>query len=220
MRVYTYPLTHTLTLAPPNKSGVCTIDPAWIYQVAPTLCTLSPPLDTPPPVYDPERDVVLAHRGVTFGPPSWALPPLQAPLPPNPPPTVPAPTAVFAAALLGGAVGGAVWGALRGMLATPPESLLSASGLAQARCVELLHALDVHQVSSRKRLVGVWKQNPLFLQREVLLWVQRGGRDGVAARWVKMVAEVMEIEEREEGGGGGGGRGKKKKKKKRERMGV
>lgn len=170
---------------------MCAIDPAWIYQAAPALCELSPPLPSPAPAYNATRDVVLCHRGVSFGSGPWALPPLQAPLPARPPPGVPSREAVFGAALLGGGVGGAAWAALAAQVAAPPSTLLSVSGMAQARCVELVHALASRGVVSRATLAGVWAADGAFLKREVGLWVRRDVRDAVLKQWPRLVDEVV-----------------------------
>ena len=171
------------------------------------LCTLTPPLASPPPAYDAAADAVVCHHGVTFGRGPWALPPVCRPLPAAAPAGVPAREAVFGAALLGGGLGGPAWRSLAPLLAAAPSGLLSAAGMAQARCVELLHALSVRGVVSRATLAAAWRVDPVFLRREVLLWVQRDARAEVLQQWPRLVAEVLS------GAEVGGKKGKRKKKK-------
>lgn len=172
-------------------TGVCAIEPTWIHQAAPSLCEMTPPLCTPPPAYDAIQDVVLCHRGVSFGCGSWALPPLQAPLPVNPPTGVPSREAVFGAALLDGHIGGPTWKALATHLAAPSSSLMTVAGMAQARCVELLHVLTTRGVVSRGTLCRVWAAEPAFLRREVGLWVRKDARETVLRGWPRLVEEVV-----------------------------
>lgn len=134
---------------------------------------------------------MLCYRGVSFGRVPWALPPLQTPLPTDPPPGVPGREAVFGAALLSGHVGGTAWAALATHLAAPPSSLMTVSGMAQARCVELLHALATRGVCNRGTLAGVLVGEPGFLRHEVGMWVRRDARDSILQQWPLLVDEVV-----------------------------
>ena len=58
--------------------GVTAIDPEWLIPLAKPLISLGPPLETPPPVYDPKADRVKAYRRATYGPHGWPLPLVQA----------------------------------------------------------------------------------------------------------------------------------------------
>lgn len=50
-----------------NVADVTAIEPEWLAVFAPHLCTFSPPLETPEPRYDPDRDSIVCHRKATFG---------------------------------------------------------------------------------------------------------------------------------------------------------
>ncbi len=49
---------------PVRAAGATAIEAAWLREVAAPLCTLSPPLEEPPPQYSPDIDAVLCWHEV------------------------------------------------------------------------------------------------------------------------------------------------------------
>lgn len=47
-----------------RAAGATAIEAAWLPEVAAPLCTLSPPLEEPPPQYSPDVDAVLCWHEV------------------------------------------------------------------------------------------------------------------------------------------------------------
>ena len=87
------------TVKRPYMAGITAVEPQWLPEVAPPLCTPSPPLPDPAPFYRAATDQVVCWRDVTFGRHDWALPRSTAP---HPDPAECC--AVFGAALLEGKV--------------------------------------------------------------------------------------------------------------------
>eukprot|EP01083_Nonionella_stella_P074903 203332_1 len=53
---------------------VTAIESHWLLNIAPHLCIVSPPLDTPKPFYDETDDAIKCYVEVRFGPFQWELP--------------------------------------------------------------------------------------------------------------------------------------------------
>ena len=62
------PLTHACS------AGITEIAPHWLVEAAAPLCSVSAPLDEPPPQYVAKADAVLAWHDVSFGRHQWELP--------------------------------------------------------------------------------------------------------------------------------------------------
>jgi len=80
-------------------AGISEIEPHWLVDAAAPLCSLSAPLEDPPPQYVAKHDAVMAWQGVTFALHSWQLPRTRVV---HPDPAVRA--RCFAVALLDGSV--------------------------------------------------------------------------------------------------------------------
>ena len=55
--------------------GITQVEPQWLSHPLGPMCTLSAPLEDPPPAYSPKRDAVVCWHAVSFGPRAWPLPP-------------------------------------------------------------------------------------------------------------------------------------------------
>jgi hypothetical protein len=79
--------------------GISEIEPHWLVEAAKPMCTLSAPLEEPPPQYMVKHDAVMAWQDVSFGMHDWHLPRSRVV---HPDPAIRA--RAFAAALLDGSV--------------------------------------------------------------------------------------------------------------------
>ena len=62
-------------------ADVVAIEASWLAIYAAPLCSLSPPLQDPPPFYDRDGDRLMAFVSGTIGPHSWSLPVTAVPFP-------------------------------------------------------------------------------------------------------------------------------------------
>ena len=56
-----------------SHPDVTAIEDEGLAVFAPSLCSFSPPLETPEPHYDPDRDAILCHCTATYGTPNTCL---------------------------------------------------------------------------------------------------------------------------------------------------
>jgi ATP-dependent RNA helicase DHX37/DHR1 len=151
------------------------------------LCQLGPPLSDPPPTYLPNKDQVVCWREVRYGKHDWLLPHYVA-LHPD----VKERRALFAAALLEGKI-------LPGMKRLKPALAMAASSCvkpemrAHWRVAELLGALDRGGgVDSKAALREKWMQDPAFLRKELLSWIQKGTEAALLRMWESLKQEAMQ----------------------------
>eukprot|EP00899_Mesostigma_viride_P020775 jgi/Mesvir1/2869/Mv13952-RA.1 len=180
-----------VTMAEQERSflqGVTEVDPLWLPVLAAPLCTLSAPLDDPPPWYSKAHDAIMCWVNPAFGPHLWELPRFATPLVDDARWAV----RVFAATLMDGFVLEPLK-ALRGHLAANPALITraGAAGAAQTRVGELLHALGRRQVTSRKALAACWAEDRTYLYREMALWLQAGESSLLADVWPSLLSAAM-----------------------------
>ena len=191
--------------------GATCIDPRWIATAAAAspACRLGAPLATPAPRYDARTDQVLAYVRATYPHGRWMLPLSRVPLPPF---TRAVDgdgvldhralcTRLFAhALLLGEAVPAFPPPAVRDRLSPAPAALLFNDGnertvgggwFANHRAVLLLlSALRQHHIYQRRTLLQTWRQQPLFLLREFLLWVPAADQIPMQRQWPELVHQL------------------------------
>lgn len=146
--------------------NVTAIENEWLPVFAPALCTLSPPLETPEPHYDPHRDAILCHCTATYGPAAWEIPQVEV--------EYPAGREIFR------------WvayyfllGQLCPVLApfvqylNEPKTLISPVALRFRKEREsLLQALMSRGATSLAKLKEIWASEPKYLLREYTQWLQ------------------------------------------------
>ncbi|XP_050728127.1 probable ATP-dependent RNA helicase DHX37 [Eriocheir sinensis] len=146
--------------------NVTAIENEWLPVFAPALCTLSPPLETPEPHYDPHRDAILCHCTATYGPAAWEIPQVEV--------EYPAGREIFR------------WvayyfllGQLCPVLApfvqylNEPKTLISPVALRFRKEREsLLQALMSRGATTLAKLKEIWASEPKYLLREYTQWLQ------------------------------------------------
>ncbi|KAG7167518.1 ATP-dependent RNA helicase kurz-like [Homarus americanus] len=146
--------------------NVTVIEPEWLAVFAPNLCTFSPPLESPEPRYDADRDKIVCHRTAKFGPASWEIPEVEVEYP-------------YGRDLFN-------WVAycfLIGHMCSPlknivghlyePRTLVNPVAIRYREQREsLLRALMSKDITNLAKLKEAWAADPNYLRREYLQWLQ------------------------------------------------
>ncbi|XP_042856510.1 probable ATP-dependent RNA helicase kurz [Penaeus japonicus] len=145
---------------------VTAIEPEWLATFAPKLCNFSPPLETPEPRYDSERDKILCHRTATFGPSAWEIPEVEVEYP-------------YSRELFPWVAFYFLTGDICPALKPFKEYLFEPRTLVNPVAIryreqrdKILRALMSQKVTNYAKLEQLWKEQPKFLQKEYLLWFQ------------------------------------------------
>ena len=143
----------------------------------PNLCTLSKPLEDPPPRYDSEAGVVKCHMTCTFGPKSWQVPPQE----------LEYPTGLdrykwFARFLLDGKVTPEFSKFVPFLLSAPVTMIKSWSKL-QPRTEVLLGELVSGGADSKMALKVAWKKDPMFLLAALKQWIPQSRHTELSLQW-------------------------------------
>ena len=184
--VYT-DMVRSLAADKPCMVGVTAIEPQWLPSVATSLCRFSEPLTDPPPRYDASSDSVLVWKHITFGKHDWQLPDAMF-LHPD----AQERAAIFAAALLDGRVV-KEFSMLRPHLALPPSMAAKPEMRGHRRVGELIHALEARGVDSKASLVDAWSSDPLFLRRELGVWMKKDAEHLLHRAWSNLLQELSAI---------------------------
>lgn len=168
-------------------TGATSIDASWLQELSAPLCTLSAPLQDPPPQFSPAEDAVLCWHDVLFSNAGWQLPRCQRI---HPDATVR--STYFAGALLSGKLLTA-WAPVVPALLCPAATITQVQARHIPRVGDLTAALSDNQVDSLATLAAVWSSQPTFLKREMQLWVHRGSHALLNDIWPRLVAEASTV---------------------------
>ncbi|XP_047494432.1 probable ATP-dependent RNA helicase kurz [Penaeus chinensis] len=145
---------------------VTVIEPEWLATFAPRLCDFSPPLETPEPRYDAERDKIMCHRTATFGPSAWEIPEVEVEYP-------------YGREMFPWIAFYFLTGDICPALKPFKEYLFEPRTLVNPVAIRyreqrdnILRALMSQKVTSYAKLESLWKIQPKFLQNEYLQWFQ------------------------------------------------
>ena len=197
--------------------GVTVVEEKWLYRLArgTVLCRENIRLNNPVPVYDPESDRVQCFCIPTFGDFSWALPMEKIDFPDDTPRHRQYHVRWFARLLLEGQVlpGTEIFTGGEGVLNFVPKMLTTEGEKGVVRLPQvqdLVHALSRKHVTSRAKLVRIWKQRRLrhtrekkkrrrdhrtedYLQPQLLACVQSKHRARVQALWTSIVDKAVSV---------------------------
>uniref|UniRef100_A0A2P2HYL0 RNA helicase n=3 Tax=Hirondellea gigas TaxID=1518452 RepID=A0A2P2HYL0_9CRUS len=167
--------------------GVIAVEPHWLSKFAPLLCNFAPPLDKPAPFYDSEKDSVMCYRNATFARADWEVPRCLVPHPAGQDLY-----ARFAYHLLKGEVCPDLLPLVDYLIDT--LTLLRPLALRyQNQKDAMLRALKVCDVTSRSKLIKVWKKRPNYLLREYCMWLSDGSHEAVVKKiWPPIPKEKNE----------------------------
>ena len=173
--------------------GVTAIEPSWLPRLSAgtPLCSIDPPLETPPPKFNAEKDDVVCWRVPRFGGRRWALPAIESSFPEGE-----TRTRWFARLLLEGHV----LPPLQRWFSGDPGSLCAPASMITKRApqrrvldlVEALHAppaaaraalQDSQPVDSVDRLGRVWAREPAFLREELAAWLPKEKAESLRSAW-------------------------------------
>ncbi|XP_045588877.2 probable ATP-dependent RNA helicase kurz [Procambarus clarkii] len=162
--------------------NVTAIEQEWLAVFAPSICNFSPPLESPEPRYDAERDQIVCHRTATFGPAAWEISEVEVEYPHS--------KDLFK------------WVAycfLLGHLCLPlknfvkhlyePRTLVNPVAIRfREQREHLLRALMSQDITNLAKLKETWTHDPKFLLREYLQWLQNEDIRGEVIRiWPPLV---------------------------------
>ncbi|XP_037092523.1 probable ATP-dependent RNA helicase DHX37 [Pollicipes pollicipes] len=145
--------------------GVTAIEPEWLATLCPGQCTLSKPLQEPPPDYDPVSGRVRCHVNATFGRAVWPLPPVEAEYPAGLDRY-----RLFAVHLLQGHVCPSLLEFVKVLLA-PPATMTKSWARLHPRTDSFLKTLVAETCDNRDRLLEVWRSRPQYLLSAYKEWV-------------------------------------------------
>ncbi|RUS81416.1 hypothetical protein EGW08_010800 [Elysia chlorotica] len=157
--------------------GLCCVESHWFPELAPSYCILSKPLEDPAPNFDPASGKVMCHQSGSFGRCNWEIPALEREYPDS----------VdcfrwFARFLLEGQVFPKLE-QFKSSLVLAPSTMVKSWAKLQPKTETFLKALLAKGTNTRDTLADVWKQEPSFLQREYLEWVQESQHAAVLTQW-------------------------------------
>ncbi|GFR68244.1 pre-mRNA-splicing factor ATP-dependent RNA helicase prp16 [Elysia marginata] len=157
--------------------GLCCVEAHWFPELAPSYCILSKPLEEPSPTFDQASGKVMCHQSGSFGRCNWEIPAVE----------LEYPDSVdcfrwFARFLLEGEVFPQLQQFKSSLVLTPATMVKSWAKL-QPKTESLLKALLGRGTNTRLSLAAAWKDEPTFLQREYLEWVQEREHAAVLAHW-------------------------------------
>ena len=159
--------------------GVTAIDPEWLPEFCPLDCTLKQNL-TRPPFYDSERDQILAYHNGTFGERGWDLPELKI-LHPNLPERV----KYFAKYFLEGEI----FPKLRSYTEEMSKKSVTPSAMISLRAKQaksMFETLMNHEVDCKAKFVQILEENPKFLLKEYLQWLEEKYEKEVTKLWSEL----------------------------------
>nr|XP_053631312.1 probable ATP-dependent RNA helicase kurz [Cherax quadricarinatus] len=166
--------------------NVTVIEPEWLAVFAPNLCTFSPPLESPEPRYDADRDQIVCHRKASFGPAVWDISEVEVEYPRG--------QDLFK------------WVAyyfMLGHLCSPlkafvehiyePRTLVNPVAIRYSeQRKHLLRGLMSRDITNLAKLKETWTQEPKFLQWEYLQWLHNKEIKGEVIRIWPPVARCPE----------------------------
>ena len=161
--------------------GVTAIDPTWLPDFCPMDCNLSKPLSEREPFFDQERGQVLTFRSGTFGERGWILPLIQ-----TVHPQVAERTKMFAKFLLEGAVFPDLKPYSEDLLTTPVAMIKTWGNWNIKMTKPLFEALLSAKVDDKQKLVKALSENPNFLLKEYLKWLDEKYHKEVKQIWLDL----------------------------------
>ena len=159
--------------------GVTAIDPEWLPEFCPLDCDLSKPLSDREPFYEPEKDRVSAFRTGTFGERGWSLPLLK-----TEHPVQSDRIRYFAKFFLEGEIFPALKEYSKELLSSPVAIIKTWGSLHAKRTRPLFETLLANQVDTKRKFRQVWEENPKFLLKQYLLWLDEKWHEEVTKLWM------------------------------------
>ncbi|CAH0382631.1 unnamed protein product [Bemisia tabaci] len=157
--------------------GVTAIEPEWLPVFARSMCTISEPLEDPPPRYDAESDTLLCHVNATFGQSGWPLPVTEIEFP-----ACTDKYRLIAMFLLDGTIIPSLQKNAPHLLSSPSCMTKSWASL-QPRTNMLLKEIMTKDIDSRQKLKKIWDTDPLYLLEAYLRWLPESAHSDVRADW-------------------------------------
>lgn len=157
--------------------GLCCVEAHWLPELAPSYCILSKPLEEPSPSFDSSLGKVICHQSGSFGRCNWEIPAVETEYPDS----------VdcfrwFAKFLLEGEVFPQL-SQFKSSLVLTPSTMVKSWAKLQPKTESLLKALLSKGTNTKTLLAAAWQQEPSFLQREYLEWVQESKHAAVLSVW-------------------------------------
>ncbi|KAL1124556.1 hypothetical protein AAG570_001180 [Ranatra chinensis] len=157
--------------------GITAVEPDWLPTFAPTLCSLSAPLEDPPPFFNEITGTVHCYVTGTFGRSGWPLPVVE----------IEVPAGLdrfkwFAVFLLDGTIFPRLKKFVKSLLSTPKTMVKSWAKL-QPRTELLLKTLVSKDVDSRGKLLSCWKTEPSYLLSAYKKWLPESAENEIAVIW-------------------------------------
>ena len=162
--------------------GVTAIDPTWLTDFCPLDCNLSKPLVDREPIYDQEKGQVLTYRTGTFGERCWPLPLIK-----TVHPSLLERTKYFAKFLLEGLVFPHLKGYSNELLSPPIAMIRSWGNLHSKRTKPLYETLLENGVDAKDKLVKKLEENPKFLMKDYLKWLDDDHHNEVTKIWLGLL---------------------------------
>jgi len=157
--------------------GITEIDAEWLPTFCPGLCSLGPPLSTPPPRYCTSTGRVMASFQGTFGTCAWPLPTTEQEMPGSL-----EKYKWFGRFLLEGNVAPSLSEYTTSMLSKPLVMVKSWSNL-QKRTELIVKELAKETVDNGKQLAKVWEKNPTYLLSAYLAWLPEVLHQDITKLW-------------------------------------
>ncbi|XP_034939806.1 probable ATP-dependent RNA helicase kurz isoform X2 [Chelonus insularis] len=157
--------------------GITAIEPEWLPKFSPSLCTMSEPVDDPPPRYDRELDKVFCHMRGTFGRGGWELPLMELEFPANSDGI-----RWFARFFLEGEVCPKLKRFVPSLLSTTSSINKSWAKLVP-RTETIVKTLLMKEVMSKEKLLEIWQVDKKFLLNAYQKWLPESAHNDVALLW-------------------------------------
>ncbi|EGG19093.1 DEAD/DEAH box helicase [Cavenderia fasciculata] len=159
----------------PYMKMVTEINPCWLPILGRAMCAEFKPLEQPTPKYSVKRDKVICYVKPSFGHHSWEMPLLAIDHP-----NLPESCKYFAKALLDGVV-------MSNLLYLVPflntRSNIFILPNTQSKVFNLLTKLKSKSINNKLDLIRVWKDEPSFLLKEYLPWIDDAVHQLVKSMW-------------------------------------
>lgn len=186
--------------------NVTVTEATWLYSLSKgtPLCSLSGPVENPPPVYDPAQDLVVCHKTPIFGDKGWKLPLVRTPFSEEDN-AVALSVRYFARAILEGKAIPALKPMVPALQGSP--SLLTRNAVQRKVLILVealmrpvtamhvantnIHAVHLEPVYSMAQLKKVWKYSPGFLATEITGWYSKDAASAILSSWPKIVQATI-----------------------------
>ncbi|GAM27633.1 hypothetical protein SAMD00019534_108090 [Acytostelium subglobosum LB1] len=151
------------------------VNPAWLAALGKPLCAEFKPLEMPMPKYSSKKDKVICYVKPSFGPHCWELPMMSIDHPSSK-----EACRYFAKALLDGAVFSPLL-YLVPLLNTRPNMIVLPN--TQSKVHNLVDKLTNNDINTKAKLVQKWFDDPQFLLKEYLAWLEPAVHELVETMW-------------------------------------